>query len=449
MKRQRGHKALLELTAEQVIALDEQGHAARAMWNLLHDWWTMAGKCPLRRASLALADQHIRQARKEIPWLATLPAQAAQQVLKQYHRAWINCWEGRAGAPNFKSRIRSRMSVDVPQGRDLQIRRISRRWGQCRVPKLGLVRFRWTKDLPGATRNGPAGRVTGARLVKEAYGWHIVFRTETLMDDVQPKSTGRIVGIDRGITVPLALSDGTDRDHGPWLTAGERKRLVRLERKAARQHRSRKPGQPTSRRLTTTYDQIARYRATAKRRAADWQHKTTTELADTFIAIGIEDLAITNMVKSAKGTVENPGTRVRQKAGLNRAIAGEAWGRTVELLAYKLTDRGGHLIKVPAAGTSQRCSACGIITPGNRETQARFACKARGCGYTANADTNAARNIEHAAGRAVSGRGAFHCEGREASTTNDVHPRDVEISRLQPEEEVNPGCPPGSGLPSH
>ncbi|WP_391858973.1 zinc ribbon domain-containing protein [Streptomyces rhizosphaerihabitans] len=52
-----------------------------------------------------------------------------------------------------------------------------------------------------------------------------------------------------------------------------------------------------------------------------------------------------------------------------------------------------------------RCSACGFITPGSRESQARFVCKADGCGYEANADTNAARSIEHTAGHAVSGRG--------------------------------------------
>jgi putative transposase len=143
------------------------------------------------------------------------------------------------------------------------------------------------------------------------------------------------------------------------------------------------------------------------------------------------------MVRSARGTVEAPGTRVRQKAGLNRAIVGEAWGRTVELLAYKPADRGGHLIKVPAAGTSQRCSACGFITPGSRETQARFACKVPGCGYTANADTNAARNVEHAAGRAVSGLPSPLNDGDEASTTNHAHPRNVGFSRLQPGGDVN------------
>ncbi|MGW3819395.1 RNA-guided endonuclease InsQ/TnpB family protein [Streptomyces sp. NPDC005046] len=140
------------------------------------------------------------------------------------------------------------------------------------------------------------------------------------------------------------------------------------------------------------------------RRSLDWAHKTTTELADTFGVIGVEDLAIANMVKSAKGTVEAPGTNVRQIAGLNRSISGEAWGRTVTLLEYKLTDRGGRPVKVPAPNTSRRCSACGF-TPGSRESQARFVCKADDCGYEANADTNAARNIEHIAEHEVSGRG--------------------------------------------
>ncbi|MGW3819728.1 transposase [Streptomyces sp. NPDC005046] len=82
-----------------------------------------------------------------------------------------------------------------------------------------------------------------------------------------------------------------------------------------------------SNRLRRTYDQIKQLRARATRRSLDWAHKTSTELADTFGVIGVEDLAIANMVKSAKGTMEAPGTNVRQKAGLNRSISGEAWGR--------------------------------------------------------------------------------------------------------------------------
>ncbi|MFF0736185.1 zinc ribbon domain-containing protein [Streptomyces chartreusis] len=109
------------------------------------------------------------------------------------------------------------------------------------------------------------------------------------------------------------------------------------------------------------------------------------------------------MVKADKGTLESPGRNVRKKAGLNRSIAGEAWGRTVTLLEYKMADRGGTVVRVPASNTSRRCSACGFITPGSRETQTKFACKNPDWGSVDHADTNAARNIDHAAGLAVSG----------------------------------------------
>ncbi|WP_030932126.1 RNA-guided endonuclease InsQ/TnpB family protein [Streptomyces sp. NRRL S-646] len=337
MKHQRGHKAWLCLTPAQALAAEDQGHAARTMWNLVHDWWTML---PKDKRNLATADAAIRQGRKELPWLSVLPAQAAQAVLKTYFQAWKNCWEGRADAPNFKGRFRCRMAIDIPQGRDLQIVRLNRRWGRMWAPKIGHVLFRWTKDLPVGKRADKDNRVTGARLVKEADGWHVVFRVQCDVPEPAPH-TGPTVGIDRGITKPLALSDGTFREHGPWLTKGEAERLRRLEKTKERGRNARKPGEKNSRRLTRTYDQIAQLRATAKRRAIDWQHKTTTGIAETFSRVGVEALAITNMVKSARGTVEFPGKNVRQKAGLNRAIAGEAWGRTVTMLEYKTADRGG------------------------------------------------------------------------------------------------------------
>nr|WP_263364097.1 transposase [Nocardiopsis deserti] len=373
--------------------METQGHAARALWNLLHAWWTMSSQN--RRVSLTDADAAIRQARKDLPWLAALPAQAGQQVLKTYFRAWRNCWAGRAGPPAFKARLRTRMCVDIPQGRDLNIQRLTRRWGIVQIPKVGVVRFRWTKNLPVGKHADAANRVTGARLVREAHGWHVVLRLRTDVKEPAPH-TGPGVGIDRGIAQPLALSDGTFREHGPWLSPGEQERLRRLEHKAARQRRQRTPGQPSSNRLRRTYDQIARVRAKAKRRALDWQHKVTHTLAQEFGVVGVEDLHITSMVRSARGTVDAPGTNVAQKRGLNRAIATQAWGRTITLLAYKLADRGGHLVRVPAPNTSRRCSRCQTITEGSRESRDRFVCKAPGCGHIAHADTNAACNIEHA-----------------------------------------------------
>ncbi|MCP3820983.1 transposase [Streptomyces sp. A3M-1-3] len=409
-KRQFGHRARLALTPAQVHLVDAQAHAARTMWNLLHDWWTMI---PKDRRSLAAADAAIRQARKDIDWLGVLPAQAAQAVLKTYFQAWKNCWDGRADEPNFKARFRTGMSVDIPQGRDLNITRVHRRWGMVNIPKIGRIRFRWTKDLPVGKRANTDSRITGARLVKDALGWHIAFRIQTLEPEPEPHP-GPEIGIDVGVTVPLALSDGTTYDHDAWLTGKEAAKLLRLEQRAAHRTSFRRRGEKTSGRLRTTYDQIQALRARAKRRHLDWQHRTTAEITAKYSVIVVEALQITNMVKSAKGTVDQPGKNVAQKSGLNRSISQQAWGRTVELLTYKTARQGGTLVKVPAPGTSQRCSACGFTTPGSRESQAVFVCKNPDCGWYGNADHNAARNVLHlyrmgpalipAAGRAVARR---------------------------------------------
>ncbi|WP_438290916.1 RNA-guided endonuclease InsQ/TnpB family protein [Streptomyces sp. HUAS TT7] len=390
-KRQFGHRARLALSPAGVLKTDEQAHAARTVWNLLHAWWQMM---PKGKRTLANADAAIRQAHEDIDFLAVLPAQAAQAVLKTYFQAWKNCWDGRADAPNFKSRIRTVMSVDVPQGRDLNIVRVHRRWGMVNIPKVGRVRFRWTKDLPVGKRANAENRITGARLVKDALGWHIAFRVQTLEAKPEPHQ-GPDVGIDVGIKVPIALSDGETYEHVEWLTDKEKAKLLHLEQRAARRQRHRKPGERISRRLHHTYDQIAGLRAKAKRRTLDWQHQTTTAIARTYGTVVVEALTVTNMVKSAKGTVEEPGRDVAQKSGLNRSISGEAWGRTVIMLTYRTARHGGILHKVPAPNTSRRCSACGFITPGSRESQAVFVCKNPDCGWSGSADWNAARNVLH------------------------------------------------------
>ncbi|MFG3304941.1 RNA-guided endonuclease InsQ/TnpB family protein [Streptomyces wuyuanensis] len=420
IKRQVGHRARLALSPAGIRAVDDQAHAARTLWNCLHAWWQMM---PRDKRSLAAADAAIRQARGDIDFLAVLPAQAAQAVLKTYFQAWKNCWDGRAGQPTFKGRFRSVMSVDIPQGRDLQIKRVHRRWGMVNIPKVGRVRFRWTKDIPVGKKANADNRITGARLVKDGLGWHIAFRITTLDRTPEPHP-GPEVGIDLGVNIPLALSDGNHHDHGrpsrlpngtcdrdKWLNADEKAKLLRLEQRAAHRMTFRKPKDKTSRRLHHTYDQIRALRAKATRRSVDWQHKTTTTLAKQYSVIVVEDLHITNMTKSAKGTIEDPGTGVRQKSGLNRSNLQEAWGRTVTMLTYKTARQGGALVKVPAPYTSQRCSACGFLTPGSRETQALFVCKNAECGWSGNADHNGSRNVLHlyrighvaipAAGRAV------------------------------------------------
>ncbi len=146
---------------------------------------------------------------------------------------------------------------------------------------------------------------------------------------------------------------------------------------------------------------IARLKARESDRRKNWVEQTTTDLARRFDVIGVEDLRIRSMTKSARGTREAPGRNVRQKAGLSRAILAQGWGLLVQRLEHKAP---GRVEKINPAYTSQTCSSCGHVASENRESQAVFRCAA--CRHEANADVNAAINIARiaAAGRAVSAR---------------------------------------------
>ena len=185
--------------------------------------------------------------------------------------------------------------------------------------------------------------------------------------------------------------------HCPALTAPERTRLRRMQRTLARAQRG-------SNRRRRARHAIARLRARETDRRKDWAEKTSTDLVRRFDVIRVEDLQIGNMTRSARGTRENPGQNVRQKAGLNREILRSGWG----LLVCRLEDKApGRVEKVKPAFTSQRCSACGQVDRNSRENQAVFRCTA--CGFACHADVNAAKNI--AAGHAVTARGGFRDTG--------------------------------------
>ena len=188
---------------------------------------------------------------------------------------------------------------------------------------IGPVRFRWTRSLPGVSRDVP-GRITGARLIKDSLGWRISFRIET-PPTAAPTNRRPPVGVDRGIVHTMALSDGQELDMPPLLSNGELRRLRKLELQAARQRAARMPGAPMSCRERQVRDQIGALRARQARRREDWLHKKTTDLARKHGVVVAEDLRVKNMARSARGNVENPGRHVRAKAGVTVTVRFSAW----------------------------------------------------------------------------------------------------------------------------
>ena len=128
----------------------------------------------------------------------------------------------------------------------------------------------------------------------------------------------------------------------------------------------------------------------------DFRHRVTTEIvrmarAQNRDLIAVEDLQISNMTSSARGTSANPGRNVGAKSGLNRAILQQGWGEILTMLAYKARKAGIRFISVWPARSSQTCSNCGTVDPKSRRDQAHFACTT--CGLEENADVNASRVI--------------------------------------------------------
>jgi putative transposase len=123
----------------------------------------------------------------------------------------------------------------------------------------------------------------------------------------------------------------------------------------------------------------------------DFLHKITTAIRQNHALVCIEDLQVRNMSRSVKGSREQPGKRVRQKAGLNRCILDQGWAEFRRQLAYKMDWSGGLLLAVPAHHTSQTCPECSCVSAENRRTQAKFRCIA--CGHEGHADHIGAINI--------------------------------------------------------
>jgi putative transposase len=379
----------LHPTPAQEAVLRHHCAHARYVWNLAveqHLHWRLG-----RKSAPGYLEQcrQLTQARADNPWLAEGSQTVQQQALRDFAQAMAAFFDPRnpAARPSWRKAGRDEGFRIVGRGTQWDVRRMSRHVGQVWVPKVGWVRFRWSRALPPGVKSY---RVTMDR----AGRWHVAFAA--IPYPISAPGSGAIVGIDRGVAVSAALSTG-ELLQAPGLTTRLQKRMRRLERKLARARR----GSNRRRRVKLA---IARLKARETDRRKDWAEKTSTDIARRFDVIRVEDLQIANMTRSARGTVRNPGRNVRAKAGLNREIMRSGWG----VLVRRLTEKAiGRVEKVKPHYTSQRCSACGHADPESRKSQARFACTT--CGFACNADVNAARNI--AAGHAVTARGGFRDTG--------------------------------------
>jgi putative transposase len=236
--------------------------------------------------------------------------------------------------------------------------------------------------------------------------WHVSFNyddgqiepsvqdtTEYLMQFTENELSGVTVGLDRGVNLPLAGSDG--QTFG--FTAIQDKRLLAQERHKKRWQRRQARRVKGSKNWVKAKHKVARYQRYGTEVRRDVAHKTSFNLASDprYKLFVFEALKVQNMTKRAKPKQDESGRWLRNaaaaKSGLNKAILASTWGKTKEFLSYKARRSGKLAIEVHAFYSSQECAACGHTHSDNRPSQAVFVCQR--CNHTDHADHNAAAVI--------------------------------------------------------
>ena len=371
-------------SAPQEQLLLQHCSSARLIWNLALEQSNYYSRRLGPTPSFVAVTRQLTELRQDSSWVAAGSATVQQQALKDLDQAFKNWWSnpGHFGRPTWRSKGQHE-GFRIVGAQASRFERLSRHRAQVNIPKVGWVDFRWSQNPAGAksyrVKQDRAGR------------WWIAFAM--VPAPLEGPGNGSSIGIDCGVSKPFVTSQG-EMHQLPGLSAGEQTRLYKLQRKLARQQKGSEGREKTKR-------SMARLKHRELNRRKDAIEKLTTSLAKGYDRILIEDLKITNMTGSAKGSLKEPGRNVAQKTGLNRAILASGWG----LFAQRLEDKApGRVSKVNPAYTSQTCNACQHVDRKNRKSQAIFHCQ--NCGHSDNADINAAQNIR-AAGQAASASGGY------------------------------------------
>ena len=317
----------------------------------------------------------------ETSWLSEPPSQVLQQSLKDLDAAFKNFFEGRAAYPVHKKKGKSRDAFRFPQGvvLDSATRRVF-------LPKIGLVRYRKSREIQG--------KIKSATVSRQGEHWHVSILTERDEPKRLPKAAAS-AGIDVGVSNFLTLDDGTQI--AP-INAFKNfmARIAKVQQSMARKTKFSSNWHKEKRKLQKLHIKAANVRK-------DFLHKTSRALCNNHAALFAEDLDIQKMTASpsakgpgapapfAKTAPKSPSWRTR----LNRAVLDQGWGELFRQIEYKMDWEGGIFLKVDPRNTSRTCPSCGHCSAANRPSQAVFLC--RSCGFTGHADHVAATNIARAA----------------------------------------------------
>lgn len=339
--------------------------------------WRKAGK------SISYFDQQnvLPEIKRARPELEALGSHALQQTLRRLDLAFQAFFrrvkEGQApGFPRFKAPSRF-AGFTYPDPAGWRLMQAGQRGATIRLGSGAgamMIRARGQHRFDGAKPND-------LTITRRGSDW---FASVTLRVPEQgckrERTDDQYRGVDFGLTDWATFDDGSTIANPRWLRE-ELPRLAQLQKRRAKKRRGSLRHKRLGRRIARLHERIANVRR-------DFVHKHTSAMVERCAVLATEQLQTKNMSRSARGTADKPGKRVRQKAGLNREILSASFGMAHQMLAYKAEEAGTrlHLSNTRQLKPSQRCAKCWAIVP-KTLAQRMHVCA---CGHCMQRDQNSA-----------------------------------------------------------
>ncbi|MFC3505315.1 RNA-guided endonuclease InsQ/TnpB family protein [Micromonospora krabiensis] len=306
----------------------------------------------------------ITEAKKteERAWLGEVSAVVLQQALADLNIAYRNFFASISGErkgrvvspPRFRSRKDNRQSIRFTKNSRFKVLDN----GRLRLPKIGDLVVRWSRELPSVP--------SSVTVVKDAAGRYFASFVVQATEEPLPEADYE-VGIDLGLTHFAVLSDGTKVTAPRFLRRAARK-LKRLQ-----QDLSRKQKGSANRKKAVV--KVARAHARVAETRRDWQHKLSTAIIRDNQAVYVEDLAVAGLGRTR----------------LAKSVHDAGWASFTAMLEYKAARYGRRFGRVDRWFPSTRmCSQCGRISDRMALDVRSWECP---CGATHDRDVNAAMNV--------------------------------------------------------